>query len=84
MAKGQASIRIERPAMDVFSYVTDPANFPRWQGEVLEAELVSEGPMGAGSHARGWASVGRALDRQFETNLANLKDLLEGGADTGA
>lgn len=144
MAKGQASIRIDRPPNDVFAYVTDPAKFPRWQSEVIEAELLSDGPMAAGSRARGVGKflgrrlevtievtafepgrkfafrsltgpvksensftfeqsdrgtmvtesadaemggflgladplIGRTLQRQFETNLATLKDLLENG-----
>jgi uncharacterized protein YndB with AHSA1/START domain len=146
MATGQASIRIDRPLMEVFTYASDPANMPRWAGEVLETELLSPGPLGVGSRARGVgkllgrrldvtieitafepgrrfafksvagpassensltfdevdggtritetveaelagflgladALVGRALNRQFETNLANLKDLLEAPAD---
>jgi len=148
MATGQASIQIDRPVMDVFNYASDPANMPRWAGEVMEAELLSTGPMAVGSRARGVGKllgrrfevtievtayepgrtfafqsvagpvkshnsltfdelngitrvtesveaelagflgladplVARALNRQFETNLANLKDLLEAGA-TGA
>lgn len=144
MVKGQATIQIDRPPKDVFTYVTDLANFPRWQGEVIEAELLSEPPLRPGSHARGAGKllgrrieltievtvfepghkfafksitgpiksensfifesadggtrltessegelagffglaeplVGRTINRQFETNLANLKDLLENG-----
>jgi uncharacterized protein YndB with AHSA1/START domain len=142
MATGQASVQIARPVRDVFGYASDPANMPRWAGEVLEAELLTPGPLGVGSQARGVGKllgrrlevtiqvtafepgrtfafvsvagpvrsenrltfaevdggtrvtetveaelagflgladplVGRALNRQFETNLANLKDLLE-------
>lgn len=145
MASAKASIRIERPAKDVFAYASDPANMSRWQGEVLEAEPLSEGPLRVGSRVRGVGSflgrriettveitafepdqtfrftsvagpiksdnsftfesvdggtrvtesakselaglfgladplLSRALGRQFRTNLANLKDLMEAGA----
>lgn len=146
MATGQATIQIDRPANDVFAYAADPATMPRWQGEVLEAEPLSEGPLRVGSRVRGVGSflgrriettieitafepgrrftftsvagpvkstnsftfepvdrgtkvtetveselaglfgladplLGRVLSRQFQTNLANLKDLVEAGTD---
>jgi carbon monoxide dehydrogenase subunit G len=39
-----ASTQVERPAAEVFAYVTDPARFSEWQQGVVDARM--EGPAG--------------------------------------
>jgi uncharacterized protein YndB with AHSA1/START domain len=41
------SLVVERPAADVFAYLTEPANLPEWQASVLEAK--SDGPIQPGA-----------------------------------
>lgn len=40
---------IARPAEDVFAFVADPRNDPKWHTDVLEAHRNDEGPVGAGT-----------------------------------
>lgn len=39
MAALTSTIEIARPQEEVFAYVTDPTNFPEWQGDVLRVEV---------------------------------------------
>jgi uncharacterized protein YndB with AHSA1/START domain len=54
------SVTINRPAEDVFNYVTDMSNDPSWHTDVLEARKTSEGPVGVGTtwHSRFKPSMG--------------------------
>ena len=52
MAKAEASIVINRPAHDVFVYMTDVDKETEWQGELLEAKQTSNGPLSVGATVR--------------------------------
>jgi len=43
------SITINRPAGEVFAYVTDLSNEPAWHTDLLEGRKTSEGPVGIGT-----------------------------------
>jgi len=47
-----ASIMINRPVEDVFAYVTDVTNDPTWHTDALEAQKMTEGPIGLGTRWR--------------------------------
>lgn len=51
MIKVEHSLEIKRPVADVFSFITDPVNEPKWQEGVVSAGLTSAGPLGVGSEA---------------------------------
>jgi uncharacterized protein YndB with AHSA1/START domain len=51
MAAIVQSIEISRRPGDVFSYVTDFAHFPEWQGGVVSARRDRGGPVSVGSKA---------------------------------
>jgi carbon monoxide dehydrogenase subunit G len=55
---------IDRPPDEVFAYVTDLANLPRWQSGVLEASVNGELRVGATVHERR-----RMLGRELTTTL---------------
>src|SRR5688500_16651015 len=61
------SIEIERPAGDVFAFVSDPTNNPRWQRGQRSCRATSDPPLRVGStysqHAR---FLGRDLVNAFE------------------
>ena len=59
-------IVIERPLDEVFAFVTDPANAPRWQSGVLSTTKTSDEPMGAGVR---WREVRTFLGRRVEGTL---------------
>ncbi|MGI8631885.1 MAG: SRPBCC family protein [Solirubrobacterales bacterium] len=49
MAPIVESIEIASPPEAVFAYLSHPENLARWQEGVVEARLVSDGPLGEGS-----------------------------------
>jgi uncharacterized membrane protein len=63
MAKGSGSIHIDRPAEDVFAFVAEPENNPRWRSYVIETHWLDEGPMRVGRRGR---QVSKVLGRRME------------------
>ena len=59
----ETTIFIERPQQEVFDFMSDPANSPKWQSNFVSSEWTSEGPAGVGSTQR---SVSRFLGREIE------------------
>lgn len=51
MRKAERSAEISRPAAEVFAFLANLQNLPRWQSGVLRAELSTPGPLGVGSKA---------------------------------
>jgi len=49
MVTADASVSIARPAAEVFAFVADVRNDPRWHTDVLEATLDGAEPIGQGS-----------------------------------
>jgi carbon monoxide dehydrogenase subunit G len=49
--EAKRSAEIPRPASEVFSFLADLENLPRWQSGVIRAELTSPGTIGVGSTA---------------------------------
>jgi hypothetical protein len=52
MARIEGEIIVERPVEEVFDFVADVRNEPRYNPRMLSAELVSEEPIGSGSRFR--------------------------------
>jgi carbon monoxide dehydrogenase subunit G len=65
MAVYEHSVEIARPPDEVFSFVTDTANYPRWQPSLVEIRPVTRGPLRLGSEA---VEVRRFLGREVETS----------------
>ena len=49
MIKSEKSTIINRPVEDVWNFISNVENMPKWDRGVLEARLTSEGPPGVGS-----------------------------------
>lgn len=47
---------VKRPLEDVWAFLTDPLNLPRWSPAWLGAHLTSSGPMGRGTTFEGQRS----------------------------
>ena len=61
------SIDIPRPAADVFEFVADPTNNPKWQKGMRSCEWITGGETAVGSQYRQEASfLGRAVISVFE------------------
>ena len=52
MRRVEASISIAASPDEVFTFVADVANLPRWQPGILSARRTSPDPVGVGSTAR--------------------------------
>jgi len=49
MAGFEHSVTIDRPAAEVFAFLTDVSNETQWQENLIEVKVVSPGPFGVGS-----------------------------------
>lgn len=65
MIKINNSIQINRPVEDVFVFVVDIKNLPKWAGPVSEARQTSDGPIGVGTTQTQKAQF---LGRQIESS----------------
>ncbi len=52
MARVEGEIVIHRPVEEVFDFVSDERNEPRYNSQMLKAERISGGPIGLGSRFR--------------------------------
>ena len=57
---------INRPLQEVFDFMTNPANFAKWQNGTKSAEWVSEGSVGVGSI---FNSTGQMMGREMKMDL---------------
>src|SRR5439155_15247141 len=74
MIKVEKSIVIDRSQEDVFEYVSDHTNAPRWQRGLFEVRRATEGTIGVGTrHTLVRMIMGRRMEAsdeftQFEPN----------------
>ncbi|UCF91147.1 MAG: SRPBCC family protein [Desulfobacterales bacterium] len=64
--KLENSVFIQQPVETVFAFVTDPANNAKWQTDILEIELISEGPLSLGYTYR---CVNRFMGQRFDIKV---------------
>ena len=66
MIQVESSVIIERPANEVFEYLTNFENNPQWQSGMQKAYFTSEGALDVGST---YSQVARFLGRKIESNF---------------
>jgi uncharacterized membrane protein len=67
MIKVETKVLIERPSDEVFAYISNFENNPKWQSGQLEARFTSEEPLGVGSTYDQVAKfLGRRIVSTFE------------------
>jgi uncharacterized protein YndB with AHSA1/START domain len=71
MAPIVSSIENSRSPEDVFAYVTDPSHLPEWQGGVVRAEKLGEGPVAVGARA----VVTRRMARREQSMTTEIAEL---------
>ncbi len=64
MNRYEHTIEIERPAKEVFAFISRPENFPRWQESLLEIRREARGALRPGSEV---TEVRRFMGRRMET-----------------
>jgi carbon monoxide dehydrogenase subunit G len=67
VARVEQSVVVERPAEEVFAYLTDPARIGEWQSSVVSARLDGEGPMRVGARViETRRLLGKRIDARME------------------
>lgn len=67
MVRIEGEILINRPAEEVFDFVADERNEPRYNPKMRRAEQISDGPIGVGTRFRAeTVSMGRTVDVVIE------------------
>ncbi|HET7519153.1 MAG TPA: hypothetical protein VFN05_15980 [Actinomycetes bacterium] len=75
MARIEGELVIHRPVHEVFDFVADERNEPRYNPRICRAEKLSPGPIGRGTRFRAEAlTLGRRQERE---NWGGLKRFLE-------
>jgi uncharacterized membrane protein len=64
MVTNEKIVTINRPVEEVFAYVSDFQNGPKWQAELLESRCITEGPVGIGTQYTG---VRKFMGRRVES-----------------
>ena len=60
------TVRVERSAHDVFAYLAEFENVPRWNYAIARTWKTSAGPVGVGSRYRQERTVPRHGEESFE------------------
>jgi hypothetical protein len=68
MPRVEESIVLERPAEEVFAFVTTPENDHLWSSTAVERSRDSEEPLGVGSRIR---AIDKFLGRRIESTLVD-------------
>ena len=66
MARNEIKIVINRPIEEVFAFVSNSENLPRWRTTTLEVKKTSKETLGVGGTFRGRFTF---LGRQFDGNI---------------
>jgi uncharacterized protein YndB with AHSA1/START domain len=83
MATLQNTVTIRRPVEDVFAFLADFENIPRWNYAILETRKLSPGPVGVGTAYRQIRSIPRRSEEGFEVTAFEPAGHLEIHGDIG-
>ena len=65
------TIEVDRPAEDVFAYVTNPARFVEWQHGVLSGHMEGDGPHAVGDRCLTTRKIGGA-ERSVTSEITHI------------
>jgi uncharacterized protein YndB with AHSA1/START domain len=66
VATFENTVMIARPIEDVFGFLSDLENIPKWNYAIIETRKVSEGPVGVGTTYRQVRSVPSRSEERLE------------------
>ena len=67
MIRSEIDIEIDRPADEVFAYISNFENNPQWQSGMVDCQFTSAGEFGVGSTYKQIAKfLGRTIESNFE------------------
>jgi carbon monoxide dehydrogenase subunit G len=71
------TVMIQRPVEDVFAFLADFENVPKWNYAIVETRKVSPGPVGVGTTYRQTRSVPSRSEEAFEVTAFESNRRLE-------
>jgi uncharacterized protein YndB with AHSA1/START domain len=77
VATFENSVVIRRPIEEVFAFLSDLENVPKWNYAIVETRKVSEGPVGLGTVYRQVRSVPSRSEERLEVTAFNPPGHLE-------
>ena len=77
MATFENTLVIRRPIEDVFAFLADFENIPRWNDAIVKTHKVSQGPVGVGTIYQQVRSVPSRSEERFEVTAYNPPRQLE-------
>ena len=77
MATFENTVMIGRPLEEVFGFLSDFENLPRWNYAIVETHKVSAGPVGVGTIYQQVRSVPSRSEERFEVTAYNPPHRLE-------
>ena len=77
MATFENTVMIGRPIEEVFGFLSDLENVPRWNYAIAETRKVSQGPVDVGTIYQQVRSVPRRSEERFEVTAYNPPRQLE-------
>jgi uncharacterized membrane protein len=67
MIQVKTSVQIDRASEEVFDFISNFENNPKWQSGMVSAEVTSQGPLGVGStYSQVAKFLGRPVVSEFE------------------
>lgn len=60
------TVTIRRPPSEVFAYLADPTNLPKWNYAITSTQQVTSGPVGVGTRFRQTRSIPRPGVEELE------------------
>jgi hypothetical protein len=85
MIQVEASVIIQRPSEEVFAYLANFENNPKWQSGMQEATFTSEGPLRVGStYAQVAKFLGRRIESTFEVIVYEPNHLVKATSTSGS
>jgi hypothetical protein len=83
MPSFENTVVIQRPVEDVFAFLADFENVPRWNYAIVETRKTSPGPVGVGTTYDQTRSVPRPSEEGFEVTAFEPDRLLEIAGELG-
>ena len=77
MASFENTVTIRRPVEDVFAFLADFENVPKWNHAIVETTKVSPGPVGVGTTYRQTRSAPSRSEEAFEVTVFEPASRLE-------
>src|SRR6266704_4897987 len=77
MASFENTVIIQRPVEDVFAFLADFENVPKWNYAAIETRKVSPGPVGVGTTYRQTRSVPSRSEEGFQVTVFEPPSRLE-------